>query len=185
MKGLSGNWSNGSNGSNRRSGSTLRNIRALSGVALMIAMTVAPARAATIDLPDAQPLLRATATGEQLYSCEYDANHVLGWVFKAPRATLFDASGAPIIQHSAGPSWQATDGSRIEGRVLAQRPSDAPDSVPELLLETHSTGASGVLAAVGHVQRVRTIGGVKPQTPCTQEHESAGSHYSATYIFYR
>lgn len=162
-----------------------RTMHALSGVTFMIVACGAGAQAASIDLPDAQPLLRTTASGEQIYSCEYGADRVLGWVFKAPRATLSDESGAPVIEHGAGPSWQAGDGSRIEGRVLAQRPSKTPNSVPELLLETRSTGTPGLLASVSRVQRVNTIGGVKPQTSCTQEHELAGSPYTATYIFYR
>jgi len=54
-----------------------------------------------------------TASGIQVYSCEYDAQHHLAWVFKSPQATLYDTSGHALIMHSAGPSWEAEDGSRI------------------------------------------------------------------------
>ena len=155
------------------------------GAGLIAIMSVGPADAESLDMPGAQLFLTTTAAGVQIYACEYGADHTLGWVFKQPRATLYDAHGAAVIEHSAGPSWQARDGSRIEGKVVAQKPSDTPDSVPQLLLETHTTGAHGVLESVRYVQRVRTVGGVKPAAPCTVELESGSSPYIATYIFYK
>ena len=155
------------------------------GAALISITSAALAQADSLDMPGAQPFLTTTAAGVQIYACEYGADHTLGWVFQHPRATLYDAHGAAVIEHSAGPSWQARDGSRIEGKVVAQKPSDTPGSVPQLLLQTHSTGAQGVLESVRYVQRVRTVGGVKPAAPCTVEHESGSSPYIATYIFYK
>ena len=152
----------------------------------LISMISGPsAQAESIDMPGAQLFLTTTAAGVQIYACEYGADHTLDWVFKRPRATLYDAHGSEVIEHSAGPSWQARDGSRIEGKVVAQKPSDTPDSVPQLLLEAHSTGSPGILAPVRYVQRVRTVGGVKPAAPCTVEHESGSSPYIATYVFYK
>lgn len=155
------------------------------GAGLISTMLGASAQAESIDMPGAQLLLTTTAAGVQIYACEYGADRTLGWVFQQPRATLYDAHGAEVIEHSAGPSWQARDGSRIEGKVVAQKPSDTPDSVPQLLLQAHSTGSQGMLASVRYVQRVRTVGGVKPVAPCTVEHESGSSPYLATYIFYK
>ncbi|WP_375542562.1 DUF3455 domain-containing protein [Paraburkholderia sp. CNPSo 3272] len=155
------------------------------GAGLISMMSGPSAHAESIDILDAQPLLTTTAAGVQIYACEYGADHTLGWVFQQPRATLYDAHGAEVIEHSAGPSWQARDGSRIEGKVVAQKPSDTPASVPQLLLEAHSAGSQGMLAPVRYVQRVRTVGGVKPAAPCTVEHESGSSPYIATYIFYK
>ena len=155
------------------------------GAGLITMMSGAPAEAQSLDMPGAQPVLTTTAAGVQIYACEYGADHTLGWVFQQPRATLYDAHGAAVIEHSAGPSWQARDGSRIEGKVVTQKPSDTPGSVPQLLLETHSTGTQGVLESVRYVQRVKTVGGVKPAAPCTAEHESGSSPYIATYIFYK
>ena len=54
----------------------------------LFAVVGTPAGAAPIDPPDARALLSAAASGVQIYSCEYDANHTLGWVFRSPRATL-------------------------------------------------------------------------------------------------
>ena len=151
----------------------------------LLAILGTPAGAASIDPPDGQALLSTTASGVQIYSCEYDANHTLGWAFKSPRATLFDSAGVEVIDHSAGPSWEARDGSRIVGHVLAQMPSDAPNSVPQLLLETHSTGAKGMLSDVRYVQRTMTTGGAAPKASCTAEHAAGSSPYIATYTFFK
>jgi hypothetical protein len=121
----------------------------------------------------------------QIYSCEYGANHTLSWVFSSPRATLFDSAGSTVIEHSAGPSWEARDGSRIVGHVLAQMPSETPNSVAQLLLETRSTGTKGMLSEVRYVQRTMTSGGAAPSAPCTVEHEKGSSPYIATYSFFK
>ncbi|MFM0015075.1 DUF3455 domain-containing protein [Paraburkholderia sediminicola] len=143
------------------------------------------AGAAPIDPPDARALLSTAASGVQIYSCEYGANHTLGWVFRSPRATLFDTAGIAVIEHSAGPSWEARDGSRIVGHVLAQTPSETPNGVPQLLLETRSTGEKGMLSEVRYVQRTKTAGGAAPTAPCTVEHTTGSSPYIATYTFFK
>ena len=125
------------------------------------------------------------ASGVQNYACEYDAQHRLGWVFKSPQATLFDASGHAVVRHGAGPSWEAEDGSRIVGQVIAQRPSETPASIPQLLLETHGVAGAGTLSAIRYVQRVRTVGGLMPSAPCSTEHQLGSSPYLAEYVFYR
>ncbi|MFK4443216.1 hypothetical protein ABH944_003593 [Caballeronia udeis] len=153
-------------------------------IAACVASTVAFA-ASPIDPPQAERALETTASGVQVYSCEYDAQHRLGWVFKNPQATLYDASGHAVIRHSAGPSWEADDGSRIVGHVIAQTPSEASASVPQLLLEARSTAANGTLSAIRYVQRVNTVGGVMPAAPCSTEHEIGNSPYIANYIFYK
>ncbi len=153
-------------------------------MAICVASTAAFA-ASSIDPPQAERVATTTASGVQVYSCEYNAQHQLGWVFKNPQATLYDTSGQAVIRHSAGPSWEADDGSRIVGHVLAQTPSETAASVPQLLLETRSTGASGMLSPVRYVQRVNTVGGVMPALPCSTEHELGDSPYIANYIFYK
>jgi hypothetical protein len=159
--------------------------RISAGAGILMAISAWSAQAQSIEPPDAQASFSARAAGVQIYACEYDAGHVLDWVFRQPRATLFDERGMAVIEHAAGPSWASGDGSRIEGRVLAQKPSDAPDSVPQLLLRAHSTGGQGMLSSVRYVQRVNTVGGVKPSAPCTVEHEQGSSPYIATYVFYQ
>ena len=130
----------------------------------------------------AQPFAITTATGVQIYTCEYDTTRHLVWVFQHPKATLYDAAGQASIQHDAGPSWEAADGSRIVGRVLAQAPSAHPNSIAQLLLETHST-AEGSMSVVRFVQRLDTVGGMPPAESCVSEHQTGSSPYFARYIF--
>ena len=156
-------------------------------VSLLAACATAPAGpgSASIDPPQAERVMTLVASGVQTYSCEFDAQRHLGWVFRSPQATLYDTSGHAVVRHGAGPSWEADDGSRIVGRVLAQRPSETPASIPQLLLETHSTSGSGVLSVVRYVQRVHTVGGLAPGASCSTEHETGSSPYLADYVFYR
>ncbi|CAE6732770.1 DUF3455 domain-containing protein [Paraburkholderia domus] len=169
----------------------LRNISQASFSAIAVSMLAACAmppaspQGASIDPPQAERVMTLTASGVQNYSCEFDAQHRLGWVFKSPLATLYDASGHAAVRHGAGPSWEAEDGSRIVGRVIAQRPSETPASIPQLLLEAHSTSGSGALSTVRYVQRVHTVGGLAPTAPCSTEHEPGSSPYLADYVFYR
>src|ERR1700712_632265 len=101
--------------------------RLASVMAICFASTAAFA-ASSIDPPQAERVATTTASGVQVYSCEYNAQHQLGWVFKNPQATLYDTSGQAVIRHSTGPSWEADDGSRIVGHVLAQTPSETAAS---------------------------------------------------------
>jgi len=141
--------------------------------------------ASSIEPPQAEQVMSTTASGVQVYSCEYDAQHHLAWIFKSPLATLYDPSGQPVIRHAAGPSWQADDGSRVVGHVLAQTPSITTESIPQLLLETHSAGANGTLSGIRYVQRINTVGGLMPAAACTSEHQTGSSPYLANYVFYK
>jgi hypothetical protein len=133
--------------------------------------------------PGAQAVIELTASGVQVYSCEYNDQRQLGWVLKGPSATLYDDSGQALLTHSAGPTWQAADGSRIAGHVLAQTPSDNAGSAPQLLLEAKNVGGSGMLAQVRFVQRLEPTGGAMPARACTAEHQIGSSPYIARYVF--
>ncbi len=169
----------------------LRNLSqtALATVALSMlgACATPPAAPAStsIDPPQAERVMTLAASGVQTYSCEFDAQHHLGWVFRSPQATLFDSSGHAAVRHGAGPSWEAEDGSRIVGRVVAQQPSETRASIPQLLLEAHSTAGSGTLSSMRYVQRLHTVAGLMPATPCSTEHQLGSSPYLADYVFYR
>ncbi len=162
-----------------------RSIRTAALFVSAIATCSSAFAAASIDPPQAEQVMSTTASGVQVYSCEYDAQHHLAWVFKSPLATLYDTSGQAVIKHAAGPSWQADDGSRIVGHVLAQTPSATAESIPQLLLETHSAGASGTLSNIRYVQRINTVGGLMPAAACTAEHQTGSSPYIANYAFYK
>jgi hypothetical protein len=153
------------------------------GAAMMGLSARAEPAPASLTPAGAQMVAETTASGVQVYSCEYDAQHRLGWVFRNPSATLYDDSGQSAVAHSAGPTWQAADGSRIVGHVLARAPSDAADSVPQLLLEAKSVGGNGMLTEVRYVQRLDTVGGTMPRRACTTEHQLGNSPYLARYVF--
>jgi hypothetical protein len=138
---------------------------------------------------NAKPYTSTTASGVQVYTCEYDGSHHLAWLFKNPQATLYDPVGRAVFQHDAGPSWQAHDGSRIVGHPIAQMASASAGSIPQLLLETKSDDKSGdkdgELSDVRYVQRLNTVGGGAPAQMCTTEHQIAYSPYIANYVFWK
>ena len=66
----------------------------------------------------------------------------------------------------AGPTWEASDGSKVVGVVKAKVDAPDPRSIPWLLLETHGTGKAGMFAKVTSIQRVATVGGaIYSETP--------------------
>jgi hypothetical protein len=134
--------------------------------------------------PQEPPLVgKYAAKGVQIYVCSIKegANE---WRFKAPEAELTDAQGRPFAKHYAGPTWEALDGSKVVGEVLASEPAPKAGAIPWLLLSTKSSG-SGVLAGTRFAQRVNTSGGVAPTGACPTAGTERRVDYTADYIFYR
>src|ERR1700722_19007708 len=105
---------------------------------------------AELALPQERPLVgKYAAKGVQIYVCRVEgvANE---WEFKAPEAELTDAQGRLFAKHYAGPTWEARDGSKIVGKVLANEPAPKAGTIPWLLLSAESS-ASGALAGVRFV----------------------------------
>jgi hypothetical protein len=121
------------------------------------------------------------ATGVQIYRWSGSA-----WVFVAPSAQLFaDAEGTGVVgNHSAGPTWESTSGSKVVGAVLKRCPG-APNAIPWLLLRAVSAEGPGVFNRVTHIQRVNTVGGNAPAGAGTATGETASVPYTAEYFFYR
>jgi len=92
--------------------------------------------------------------------------------------------GLLVGKHYAGPTWEAPDGSKIVGKVLANEPAPKAGAIPWLLLSTESSG-SGVLAGARFVQRVNTSGGVGPTGACPTAGTERRVDYTADYIFYK
>jgi hypothetical protein len=140
-----------------------------------------------LQVPDTeQVLLRVHAKGDQIYTCKGDAAQ-FAWTLKAPDAQLFDKDGKPFGKHFAGPSWEATDGSRVTGKAAANVPSPDPDSIPWLLVTIvgHS-GSGGVLSRATTIQRLNTKGGKAPAAGCDAAHSGQELRvpYSADYVFH-
>jgi len=133
-------------------------------------------------------VLRASAKGAQIYTCTAKAaGGGFDWVLKAPDAELYDTSGAAVAKHYAGPTWQATDGSKIVGEVAARADAPGGESIPWLLLRARSSEGAGLFGAVSYVQRLETTGGLPPSSGCDAAHAGAEARvpYTAIYAFYR
>jgi hypothetical protein len=127
-------------------------------------------------------------TGVQVYQCRGNKDDAarFEWQLKEPAATLFDKAGHKIGKHYAGPTWEADDGSKVIGEVVARADSPNPNAVAWLLLSAKSTSGNGIFQGVRFIQRLHTAGGNAPAVGC--DHASAGSEvsvpYSADYWFY-
>jgi hypothetical protein len=126
-----------------------------------------------------------SARGVQIYECRSAAAGA-AWALVAPEAELLDRDGRAAGTHGAGPHWQAADGSRVDGTLVARADAPAAGAIPWLLLETKSTGAPGRFERVTRVRRIHTAGGVAPSSGC--DAASAGARarvpYTADYLFY-
>jgi hypothetical protein len=140
-------------------------------------------------VPDGNsPFLKAPASGSQIYTCQASADQpgAYAWTFKAPDAVLFDANGAKIGTHYAGPTWESIDTSKVVGTVKAKADSPNKNAVPILLLQTKSTEGTGTFAKVTYVQRLNTAGGAAPAAGCDAAHagQDMPVAYTADYYFY-
>jgi uncharacterized protein DUF3455 len=132
-----------------------------------------------------QLLLQVHAKGDQVYAC-MSVPAQFAWTLKAPDAQLFDKDGKPFGKHFAGPSWEASDGSRVTGKAVANVPSPDADSIPWLLVNIISHDGSGVLSRATTIQRLNTKGGKAPASGCDAAHagQEVRVPYSADYLFY-
>jgi hypothetical protein len=132
-----------------------------------------------------QLLLQVHAKGDQVYAC-MSVPAQFAWTLKAPDAQLFDKDGKPFGKHFAGPSWEASDGSRVTGKAVANAPSPDADSIPWLLVNVISHDGSGVLSRATSIQRLNTKGGKAPASGCDAAHagQEVRVPYSADYLFY-
>lgn len=132
--------------------------------------------------------LEAQATGVQIYECSasQDQPERFEWVFKAPEAELLDRTGRRVGKHYAGPTWESTDGSVVVGQVKARDDGSDPSAIPWLLLSTKSSSGTGVFGHVKSIQRLQTVGGKAPSSPCGREtpQQAARVPYKAVYYFY-
>jgi hypothetical protein len=128
------------------------------------------------------------AVGVQIYECKIvDAK--AAWAFVAPEADLFDAAdknGKRVGKHYAGPSWESDDGSKVVGTVKARADSPRLGAIAHLLITTKADARPGVFANITSLQRINTIGGVAPTTPCTISDvgKQMRVYYSADYKFF-
>jgi Protein of unknown function (DUF3455) len=132
-------------------------------------------------------VLRAHATGYQIYVCGPGEAGQMRWTLKAPEAVLRDDRGARIGKHFAGPTWQLKDGSTVAGKAAAHADSPDKESIPWLLVSATGHTGDGVLARVSSIQRINTRGGKAPaDSKCAAAKPGTETRrrYSADYLFY-
>ena len=90
------------------------------------------------------------------------------------------------MHHYKGPTWEATDGSKVLGTVVAQDAAPDPQAIAWLLLRATSNSGTGMFANVTSIQRIHTKGGKPPTQACgaAQLNQQIGTAYTAEYVFY-
>ena len=136
---------------------------------------------AAIAAPGETAVLTAHAVGMQNYDCKPGADGKLVWTFNSPQATL-TAGDKVVGHHSAGPTWELTDGSSITAKVVGNTPGTGAGDIAWLKLEVNSHKGTGQLSDVTTVQRINTVGGVLSGA-CDREGAGRGMPYSADYVF--
>jgi hypothetical protein len=137
--------------------------------------------------PDESLAMIVAAKGVQVYECRAKADGAgeYGWAFVAPEADLFDGKGQKIGTHYAGPHWEATDGSKVVGRVKDSAAAPRADAIPWLLLTTKSVASRGSFSDTTSIQRVNTAGGLAPTSGCSRQNAGTTARvpYIADYYF--
>ena len=111
------------------------------------------------------------------------ADGTLAWAFREPIATLL-SSGKTVGRHSAGPSWEYSDGSAVVGQVVGTAPGMVANDIPWLKLVVTSRRGTGGLSQATTVQRINTAGG-KLSGACYKSGTYESVPYSADYVFLR
>jgi hypothetical protein len=124
---------------------------------------------------------RAAAKGVQIYECQAE-----GWKLVGPDAELTDDSGRRLGRHYAGPTWEASDGSKVVGELRQKVDAPGGQGVPWLLLKAKSTEGTGAFSRITSIQRVNTTGGKAPSQACDASSQGRRQSvpYQATYYFY-
>ncbi len=126
--------------------------------------------------------------GELSYVCRVKAgsSDAYEWVFAGPIATLTARNGSVLGKYYAGPTWESSDGSKLIGTQVAVSPA-SPGNIPLQLVQAKSVMGEGAMQGVRYVQRVATVGGVAPQSPCGAAYlnNEQKVKYQADYIFWK
>ena len=150
----------------------------------------APAVPSVLRVPPGHTLLvKAEATGVQIYKSVAGPDRTLAWVLEAPLADLFSREGQKVGSHYAGPSWEARDGSTVtRDQAQAVQTAAAPNAqhdIPWLLIKVQAVGdPEGAFTKVVYIQRVDTHGGQAPAEAPRRAGTQVGVAYRAIYYFY-
>ena len=123
----------------------------------------------------------ATGVGEITYECREKAAAAgqYEWAFVGPVATLYSADKRNVGKYYAGPTWEASDGSKVTGKQLAVSPA-APGNIPMQLVKADPAMGMGAMQGVAYIQRLNTKGGVAPAAACDMRPARASAARSPT-----
>jgi Protein of unknown function (DUF3455) len=159
----------------------------LLGLYQVVILGIASAAFAQSPLPEAisapgeTVVLTAYAEGAQVYDCKVDAAGKLAWTFREPIATLL-LDGRTIGRHYAGPHWELTDGSTVQGKVSGRAPGATAGDIPWLKLDVIARKGQGQLDGVTTVQRINTKGGAL-EGSCDKAGTFRSVAYSTDYVY--
>lgn len=128
---------------------------------------------------------RLYAKGVQIYKWNFAT---MAWDFVGPRADLFaeESFHGEVGSHFSGPNWLSKGGSRVKGEaILGKACTPDPTAIPWLLLRAVETTDKGIFKGVTFIQRVNTVGGLRPTLPGLVADEIKEVEYTAEYYFYR
>jgi hypothetical protein len=160
----------------------------LNGAAIIAVLTVLTHSAvaqvpADIAEPDATIVAIYHAEGAQVYECLAASDGKLVWTFREPTATLL-SNGLTVGRHSAGPTWELSDGSTLTGKPIGRAPGKTAADIPWLKLTIGARHGDGKLESVDVIQRINTKGGVAAGA-CDDAGQFLSVPYSADYTFLR
>lgn len=178
----------------------MRKLHAMLPIAALAAACTSPgphSMTATVDnamLPEAvrvpageRQTMWTVGVGEITYECREKAAAAgqYEWGFVAPMASLHDAHGRIVGRYYGGPTWEASDGSKVTGRQVAVAPAAAGSIALQLVRAEPASGA-GALQGTTYIQRLNTQGGVAPMLACGADNRGARQQvaYRADYVFY-
>ena len=131
--------------------------------------------------------LVTTGVGEITYECREKANAAgqYEWAFVAPVATLYGRNRQNLGKYYGGPTWEASDGSKISGKQVAVAPA-SPGNIPLQLVKADPAMGAGAMNGVSYIQRLNTKGGVAPAAVCDAASKGRRQQvaYEADYVFY-
>lgn len=162
-------------------------------IALFLAMSVSAMADAAGEIPAAlqpsagqQAFASVHAQGVQIYQCNLQQGQAV-WEFIGPEAVLYDANGLAIGKHYAGPTWEAADGSRVVGNVIAKVDKLPGQAIPWLLLAVAGHEGTGAWTHSLAIQRIHTQGGLPPVSGCDGNHlgDEERVAYQADYVFFK
>jgi len=159
----------------------------------------APAVPSELAVPGGQKAgVKFNASGVQIYRCApepkvtsdygstFETPDRYVWTLVGPEATLLEESGKVAGRHYAGPTWEASDGSKVVGKVVAKAAAPDGASIPWLLMSTTVLQPGDRFGKVAFVQRLHTNGGLAPASSCSREAANTELRvpYTADYYFY-